>query len=54
MIIARGRAFESAAIMEYLLDTSEIQKDVFDDFTDKLEQISKILFSLVQHLDAKA
>ena len=54
MIIARGSAFESAAIMEYLLDTSEIQKDVFEDFTDKLEQISKMLFSLIQHLDTKA
>ena len=53
MIIARGSAFESAAIMEYLFDTSEIQKDVFDDFTDKLEQISKMLFSLIQHLDEK-
>lgn len=51
MIIARGSAFESAAIMEYLLDTSEIQKNVFDDYTDKLEQISKMLFSLIQHLD---
>jgi four helix bundle protein len=46
MIIARGSAFESAAIMEYLFDTSEIQKDVFEDFTDKLEQISKMLFAL--------
>jgi len=54
MIIARGSAFESAAIMEYLFDTSEIRKDVFDDFTDKLEQISKMLFSLIQHLDTKA
>jgi hypothetical protein len=39
--------------MEYLLDTSEIKKDVFDDFTDKLEQISKMLFSLIQNLDSK-
>jgi four helix bundle protein len=54
MIIARGSAFESAAIMEYLFDTSEIQKDVFDDFTDKLEQISKMLFGLIQNLDLKS
>ena len=47
MIIARGSAFESAAIMEYLFD-------VFDDFTDELEQILKMLFSLIQHLDTKA
>jgi len=54
MIIARGSAFESTAIMEYLLDTSEIQKDVFDDYTDKLEQISKMLFGLIQNLDSKS
>ena len=54
MIIARGSAFESAAIMEYLLDTSEVQKDVLEDFTDKLEQISKMLFSLIQNLDSKS
>lgn len=50
-VTARGSAFESAAIMEYLLDRSEIQKEVFDDFMDKLEQISKIMFRLIQHLD---
>ena len=54
MVIARGSAFESAAIMEYLLDISEIQKDVFDDLTAKLEQISKMLFGLIQNLDSKS
>lgn len=54
MIVARGSAFECAAIMEYLLDSSEIQKDVFDDFTAKLEQISKMLFGLIQNLNSKS
>jgi four helix bundle protein len=51
MVIARGSAFDSAAILEYLFEISEISKDDFNKFINDLEEISKMLFSLIQHLD---
>jgi four helix bundle protein len=51
MVIAGGSAFESAAILEYLFEISEISKDDFNKFINDLEEISKMLFSLIQHLD---
>ncbi len=51
MVVARGSAFESAAILEYLFDVSEIKEEDYQNFLCELEQISKMLFSLIQHLD---
>lgn len=51
MVVARGSTFECAAILEYLFEISEINQPDFNTFTDNLEQISKMLFSLIQHLD---
>ena len=51
MIVARGSSFECAAILEYLHEISEINPSDFSSFTENLEQISKMLFSLIQHLD---
>ena len=50
MIVARGSAFECAAILEYLFEISEISQPDFNTLTDNLEQISKMLFSLIQTL----
>jgi four helix bundle protein len=50
MVVARGSAFECAAIMEYLVETKEIVQDVFDDYEKKLEEISKMLFGLIKSL----
>jgi four helix bundle protein len=49
-VIARGSAFECAAIMEYLFETKEINEDVFTDSMRKLEEISKMLFGLIRNL----
>jgi four helix bundle protein len=51
MVVARGSAFESAAILEYLFDVSEIKEEDYNNFLYELEQISKMLFSLIKHLD---
>jgi four helix bundle protein len=49
-VIARGSAFECAAILEYLIDTDEITQEVFLDFEKNLEEISKMLFGLIKSL----
>jgi len=51
MVIARGSAFECAAIIEYLHEVSEIDKDAYINFLNKLEEISKMLFGLIRGLD---
>jgi four helix bundle protein len=50
MVVARGSAFECAAIMEYLVETKEIGQDIFDDYEKKLDEISKMLFGLIKSL----
>jgi four helix bundle protein len=51
MVVARGSAFESAAILEYLNEINLMTQDEFTSHIKNLEEISKMLFSLVQHLD---
>ena len=51
MVIARGSAFESAAILEYLYEISEIKEDEYKNYISGLEEISRMLFSLIKHLD---
>jgi four helix bundle protein len=51
MVIARGSAFESAAILEYLFEISAIKEEEFKNHINNLEEISKMLFGLIQHLD---
>jgi four helix bundle protein len=50
-VIARGSAFESAAILEFLYEIGEINNDEFKTHTDSLEEISKMLFGLIRGLD---
>jgi four helix bundle protein len=49
-IIARGSAFECAAIFDYLNDIDQIDKDTFNQFYFALEEISKMLFALIKGL----
>ncbi len=49
-IIARGSAFECAAILEYLFETKEIDQNKFLDYEKKLEEISRMLFGLIRNL----
>ena len=51
MVVARGSAFECAAIIEYLLEVSEIDKDACNGYLNSLEEISKMLFGLIRGLD---
>ena len=49
-VIARGSAFECVAIMEYLVETKEIDQNTFTDYENKLEEISRMLFGLIRNL----
>jgi four helix bundle protein len=49
-VVARGSAFECVAIMEYLVETKEIGQDVFADYENRLEEISRMLFGLIRSL----
>ena len=51
MVVARGSVFECAAILEYLNETTEIKKEEFESYINNLEEISRMLFSLIRHLD---
>ena len=39
------------AILEYLNETTEIKKEEFESHINNLEEISRMLFSLIKHLD---
>ena len=51
LIIARGSAFECVAILEYLFEMQEITQEAFHGYISKLEEISRMLFSLIRKLD---
>jgi four helix bundle protein len=51
MVVARGSAFECAAIIEYLYEVAEIDKDAYVNYLNGLEEISKMLFGLIRGLD---
>jgi four helix bundle protein len=53
MFVARGSAFECAAILEYLYEVSEIDKDTYMNYQNNLEEISKMLYGLICGLDKK-
>jgi four helix bundle protein len=51
MVVARGSAFECAAILEYLFEVAEISKDAYSNYLDNLEEISKMLYGLIHGSD---
>jgi len=51
MVVARGSTFECAAILEFLYEVSEINKDSYVNFLNSLEEISKMLFGLIHGLE---
>ncbi|MEZ5001171.1 MAG: four helix bundle protein [Bacteroidales bacterium] len=53
LVIARGSAFECVAIIEYLLESDEITQNEFDSYFEKLEEISKMLFSLIRKFESR-
>jgi four helix bundle protein len=51
MVVARGSSFECAAIIEYLYEVSEIDKDSYENYLISLEEISKMLLGLIRGLN---
>jgi len=51
LVIARGSAFECAAILEYLHETGNMDENLYNKYIEDLEEISKMLFSLIRKLD---
>jgi four helix bundle protein len=51
MVIARGSAFECVAILEYLYEIKELDKESYQYYYDLLEEISKMLFGLIRKLE---
>lgn len=50
LVVARGSAFECAAILEYLYEINELNQANFNEYFAFLEEISKMLFSLIRKL----
>lgn len=49
-VVARGSAFECEAIIEYLVETEEIDQNAYADYENKLDEISRMLFGLIRSL----
>jgi four helix bundle protein len=49
-VIARGSAFECAAIFDILKDRKNIDSDVYDDFYKKAEELSMMLYAMIKRL----
>jgi four helix bundle protein len=49
-IIARGSVFECVAIFDYINDQKAIGEEKYKAFYSTLEEISKMLFALIQRL----
>lgn len=50
LVIARGSAFECYAILEYLHDSIQLGQQEFENYANKLEEISKMTFGLMKTL----
>ena len=46
--MSRGSVFECVAIMDYLKDIEEINQDEFDIYYAKLDELSRMLYSLIK------
>ena len=49
-VIARGSAFECVAILDFLHDQHQLPEEEFNHFYQNLEEISKMLFALINSL----
>ena len=47
-VVARGSSFECVAILEYLVETQEIDQSTFTNYENKLDEISRMLFGLIK------
>ena len=51
LVIARGSAFECVAILEFLKDSKDISETIYNNSVSVLEEISKMLYSLIRRLE---
>jgi four helix bundle protein len=51
MVVARGSAFECAAILDYLLGVNEIDQEFYQLYADQLVEISRMLFGLIKRFE---
>jgi len=51
MVIARGSAFESAEIFDYLFETAAIKEEEYFNNLKSLVEISQMLYSLIRKLE---
>jgi four helix bundle protein len=49
-IISRGSTFECVAILDYLKDIESISQTQFDEFYQELDELSRMLFSMIKNL----
>jgi four helix bundle protein len=49
-VIARGSAFECAAIFDILKDRKNISSAVYSDFYEKAEELSMMLYAMIRRL----
>ena len=50
-VIARGSVFECAAILDSIYDREQVSRDDFRRYYQELEEISKMLLSLIKMLE---
>jgi len=50
-VISRGSVFECVAIFDYLQDIKKIDKLSFEMYYNKLDELSRILFSLIESFE---
>ena len=50
-VIARGSAFECAALVNFLYTEGELLMEMKDDFYFSFEEISRILFTMIKNLE---
>ena len=53
LVISSGSVFECAAILEYLKEVNAITPEFFQYYYCRLEELSKMLFSLIRKLEEK-
>jgi four helix bundle protein len=49
-VISRASIFECVAVMDILSDEKIISKEEFIEFTEKAEELSKILYAMIKNL----
>jgi four helix bundle protein len=49
-VVSRGSSFECVAIFDYLKDIESIDEIKYDEFYNDLDELSRMLFSLIKNL----